>query len=68
MYDESSELLSLLKDIPLSMVPLRYRRMCLQWFRWPTDGSERYLERMFVAVEMSGLVDVDNHWKDPTRC
>ena len=67
-YDESSELLSMLNDIPLSMVPFRYRSICLQWFRWPTDGLDRYLERIFVAVEMSGLVDVANHWNDPTRC
>ena len=67
-YEASSELLSILNDIPLSIVPFRYLSMCLQWFRWPTDGLDRYLERILVAVEMSGLVEVDSHWKEPTRC
>ena len=47
--------------MPLSIAPLGYRRTCLQWFRCPRDGLERYLARMLVIVAMSGRVEMDSH-------
>ena len=32
-YDASSELLSILNDIPFSIGPFRYLSICLQWLR-----------------------------------
>ena len=68
MFEESSLFLCILNEIPLSIVPFRYRRMCLQWLRCPMEGSARYFERILVTVARSGLVETASHWNEPTRC
>ena len=59
--DERVEFWCAEKEMPLSTVPLRYRRTSLQWLRWPRVGLERYLARILVTVTMSGRVEMDSH-------
>ena len=54
--------------IPIVEVPLRYwitlfaARMC-----WG-DGFDWYCASMLVIVAISGLVDCESHWREPTNC
>ena len=57
----------LLNPIPYDLVPFRYRMTLLAASICAFVGYDRYFASMFVVVEMSGLVDVDNHVRHPIR-